>query len=69
MTNHNTPQLSRMDLANHCADFPGLSRLNTRAVQLVHSSLWQYKEMSGQLYYPDALSPGKWPLVPIGHEA
>jgi hypothetical protein len=32
MTNHNTPQLSRMDLANHCAAFPGLSRLNTRAV-------------------------------------
>jgi hypothetical protein len=31
MTNHNTPQLSRMDLANHCAAFPGLSRLNTRA--------------------------------------
>jgi hypothetical protein len=32
MTNHNTPQLSRMDLANHCAAFPVLSRLNTRAV-------------------------------------
>jgi hypothetical protein len=32
MTNHNTPQLSRMDPANHCAAFPGLSRLNTRAV-------------------------------------
>jgi hypothetical protein len=31
MTNHNTPQLSRMDLANHCATFPGLSLLNTRA--------------------------------------
>jgi hypothetical protein len=30
--NHNTPQLSRMDLANHCAAFPGLSLLNTRAV-------------------------------------
>jgi hypothetical protein len=29
MTNHNTPQLSRMDLANHCAAFPGLSLLNT----------------------------------------
>jgi hypothetical protein len=26
------PQLSRMDLANHWADFPGLSLLNTRAV-------------------------------------
>jgi hypothetical protein len=24
MTNHNTPQLSRMDLAYHCAAFPGL---------------------------------------------
>jgi hypothetical protein len=32
MTNHNTPQLSQMDLANHCAAFPGLSLLNTRAV-------------------------------------
>jgi hypothetical protein len=32
ITNHNTPQLSRMDLANHCAAFPGLSLLNTRAV-------------------------------------
>jgi hypothetical protein len=32
MTNHNTPQLSRMDLANRCAAFPGLSLLNTRAV-------------------------------------
>jgi hypothetical protein len=34
MTNHNTPQLSRMDLANHCAAFPGLSRLDTRALLL-----------------------------------
>jgi hypothetical protein len=33
MTNGNTPQLSRMDLANHCAAFPGLSLLITRAVQ------------------------------------
>jgi hypothetical protein len=32
MINHNNPQLSRMDLANHCAAFPGLSLLNTRAV-------------------------------------
>jgi hypothetical protein len=32
MTNHNTPQLSRMDLANHCAAFPGLSLLNTPPV-------------------------------------
>jgi hypothetical protein len=32
MSNHNAPQLSRMDLANHCAAFPGLSRLNTRTV-------------------------------------
>jgi hypothetical protein len=32
MTNDNTPQLSGMDLANHCAAFPGLSLLNTRAV-------------------------------------
>jgi hypothetical protein len=34
MTNHNTPQLSRMNLANHCAAFLGLSRLNTRAVKV-----------------------------------
>jgi hypothetical protein len=33
MTNHNTPQFSRMDLANHCAASPGLSLLNTRAVR------------------------------------
>jgi hypothetical protein len=33
MTNHNTPQLSRMGLPVHCAAVPGLSRLNTRAVQ------------------------------------
>jgi hypothetical protein len=32
MTNHNTPQLSRLDLPIHCAAFPGLSLLNTRAV-------------------------------------
>jgi hypothetical protein len=32
MTNHNTPQLSRMGLPVHCATFHGLSRLNTRAV-------------------------------------
>jgi hypothetical protein len=31
MTNHNTSQLSRMDLPIHCAAFPGLSRLNSRA--------------------------------------
>jgi hypothetical protein len=34
MTNHNTPQLSRMGLPVHCTTFPGLSRLNTRAVIL-----------------------------------
>jgi hypothetical protein len=39
MTNHNTPQLSRMDLANHCAAFPGLSLLNTRVVYWIK---WQY---------------------------
>jgi hypothetical protein len=32
MANHNTPQLSRMGLPVHCATFPELSRLNTRAV-------------------------------------
>jgi hypothetical protein len=34
MTKHNTPQLSRMGLPIHCATFPGLSRLNTKAVQI-----------------------------------
>jgi hypothetical protein len=38
MTNHNTPQLSRMDLPIYCAAIPGLSRLNTRAVLLVRRS-------------------------------
>jgi hypothetical protein len=33
MTNHKTPQLSRMDLANHCATFPGLSLLSTQVVK------------------------------------
>jgi hypothetical protein len=32
MTSHNTPQLSLMNLANHCAVFLGLSLLNTRAI-------------------------------------
>jgi hypothetical protein len=32
MTNHNTPQLSRIGLPVHCATFHGLSRLNTQAV-------------------------------------
>jgi hypothetical protein len=32
MTNHNTPQLSGMDSANHCAAFPGLSALSTTTV-------------------------------------
>jgi hypothetical protein len=32
MTNHNTPQLSRMGLPVHCAAVPGVPRLNTRAV-------------------------------------
>jgi hypothetical protein len=32
MANHNTPQLSGMDSANHCAAFPGLSALSTTTV-------------------------------------
>jgi hypothetical protein len=40
ITTHNTPQLSRVDLANHCAAFPGPSLLNTRAVPVeVHCDL------------------------------
>jgi hypothetical protein len=52
MTNHNTPQLSRMDLANHCAAFPGLSLLNTLAVPLTvpcineeTQTIWQLLQM------------------------
>jgi hypothetical protein len=33
MTNHNTPQLSGMDSANHCAAFPGLSALSTTTIR------------------------------------
>jgi hypothetical protein len=32
MTNHNTPKLSGMDSANHCADFPGLSALSITTI-------------------------------------
>jgi hypothetical protein len=35
ITNRNAPQLSRMDLANHCAAFPGVPRLNTRELSLI----------------------------------
>jgi hypothetical protein len=42
ITNHNTPQLSRMDLANQCAAPPGLSHLNTLAVHgSVISECWR----------------------------
>jgi hypothetical protein len=33
MTNHNTPQLSGMDSANHCAAFRGLSALSTTTIR------------------------------------
>jgi hypothetical protein len=39
MTNHNTPQLSRMDLPMHCAAFPGLSLLNTSTVLIGASTI------------------------------
>jgi hypothetical protein len=39
MTNHNTPELSRMGLPVHYATVPGLSRLNARAVHYL-----QYEE-------------------------
>jgi hypothetical protein len=35
MTNHNTPELSRMDLPIHCAAFPELSHLNIITVLLL----------------------------------
>jgi hypothetical protein len=37
MTNHNTPQLSGMDSANHCAGFLGLSALSTTTIYLQSS--------------------------------
>jgi hypothetical protein len=40
MTNHNTPQHSRMDLVNHCAASPGLSLLNTRAVYIYWDDIY-----------------------------
>jgi hypothetical protein len=36
MTNHNTPQLSGMDSANHSAAFPGLSALTTTTVPSIN---------------------------------
>jgi hypothetical protein len=48
MTNHNAPQLSRMDLANHCTTFPGLSLLNTRAVKNCGACIeWNYNAVGG----------------------
>jgi hypothetical protein len=48
MTNHNTPQLSRMDLANHCAASPELSRLNTRAVHIyMLFMIWMHEPWNG----------------------
>jgi hypothetical protein len=41
MTNHNTPQLSGMDSANHCAAFPGLSALSTTTVDNFESATSQ----------------------------
>jgi hypothetical protein len=50
MANHNTPQLSRTDLANHCAAFPGLSRLNTRAVLA-------FKNLTNLYYITEVCTP------------
>jgi hypothetical protein len=38
MTNHNTPQLSGMDSANHCAAFTGLSALSTTTIYTRHNT-------------------------------
>jgi hypothetical protein len=46
MTNHNSPKLSRMDLANHFAAFPGLSLLNTRAV-MTYDRTWEENGRGG----------------------
>jgi hypothetical protein len=40
MTNHNTPQLSGMDLANHCAAFPGPSALSTTTIHFCMLLQW-----------------------------
>jgi hypothetical protein len=47
MTYHNTPQLSRMDLANHCAASLGLSLLDTRAVYRRDSPPMRSKRSAG----------------------
>jgi hypothetical protein len=44
MTNHNTPQLSRMDLPIHCAAFPRLSAPNARPIPVQsHLNNWNYQ--------------------------
>jgi hypothetical protein len=48
MTNHNTPQLSRMDLASHCTAFPGLSGLNTRACTF--TQLWKLQRLQNKVH-------------------
>jgi hypothetical protein len=45
MTNHNTPQLSGMNSANHCAAFPGLSALSTITVR--SQVTWALKSING----------------------
>jgi hypothetical protein len=52
MTNHNTPQLSRMGLPVHCTTFPGLSRLNTRAVLCASLSVVILETWTGHLSLP-----------------
>jgi hypothetical protein len=47
MTNNNTPQVSRIDLANHCAAFPGLSLLSL-SLFFVHNQYYIKVELSVQ---------------------
>jgi hypothetical protein len=54
MTNHNTPQLSGMDSAKHCAAFPGLSALSATTVhvqgQFVFFSIAVFKFVGFQVF-------------------
>jgi hypothetical protein len=66
ITNHNTPQLSRMDLANHFAASLGLSLLNTQAVrtfaELGYDSGWlNVTKLRSELQHPSRpCAAGEW---------
>jgi hypothetical protein len=70
MTNHNTPQLSQMDLPVHCAAFPGLSLINTRAVLLcrfvqLHYGCQHEGEGDQAKHRRSILPTGVWNIISI----